>query len=107
MLCLRRSDHLPTERERAGFPLLGQPDHEAHSVAVEIPRSPTRVHAMVIVFIFTSILGGAISFALLFWSHLAGGVHLRPGDMAMHIDPAGHDDQAGGVQRPRRANGRT
>ena len=38
--------------------------------------------------------------ACLLGPHLAGGVHLGSGDVTVHVDAAGHDDQAGGVERP-------
>ena len=38
--------------------------------------------------------------ALLLGPHLAGGVHLGPGDVTVHVHAAGHDDQTGGVERP-------
>ena len=44
-------------------------------------------------------LGGAF----LFRPHPPRGIHFRADDMAMHIDAAGHDDQARGVERSRRA----
>lgn len=34
-------------------------------------------------------------------THLSGGVDLRPRDVAMHVDAAGHDDEARGIQRAR------
>ena len=51
--------------------------------------------------------GGAadrLRLALFLGPHLAGGVHLRPGDVAVHVDAAGHDDEAAGVERSRRAD---
>ncbi len=41
-----------------------------------------------------------LGLALFLGPHLAGDVHLRPGDVAVHVDAAGHHDQAGGVERP-------
>ncbi len=38
--------------------------------------------------------------------HFAGDVHLRPGDVAVHVDAAGHHDQATGIDVARGPNGR-
>ena len=40
-------------------------------------------------------LGGV---AFFFRPHFAGGVDLGPGDMAVHVNPAGHDDHPRGVE---------
>lgn len=36
-------------------------------------------------------------------THLPRGIHLRPGDVAVHIDAAWHDDEAPRINSPRRS----
>ena len=45
-------------------------------------------------------------FAFFLGPHLAGDVHLRPGDVAVHVDAARHHDQAAGIDLARGPNGR-
>src|SRR5207253_4186875 len=47
-----------------------------------------------------------LAFALFLRPHLAGRVHLWPGDMTVHIDAARHYHQARRIQRPRRPHSR-